>query len=379
MANRYWVGGTGNWSDTARWATTTGGAGGASVPGAADNAFFDANSGTGTATTTTGATCIIVTLNSSTLSLVLGDNFTHTGRFNFTLGSLSLGTYTWTCNDLQTSNTNVRSLDFGTGKIVLTGSGATIFSSNPTNLTLSGSKLIEAAYAGAAGTRAFSTGLPTEANTINLSITAGTDIVQTNTGDGRIGNLNLTGFGGTFSNTSSKLIYGDFIVGSGVTLGAGSAAITFSATSGTKTITTAGKTFDFPLVFNGVGGAWAFSDALTQGSTRAFTLTNGTVQLKDGATSTVGNFVATSTSQKFLQSTLTGTQATLSQAAGTVSVSDLNIRDINAVGGASWNAYTDFENTDAGNNDGWNFSLSPPYASYEPPIIIRSFTQPRRF
>ena len=361
MANRYWVGGTGNWSDTARWATTTGGAGGASVPGAADNAFFDANSGTGTATTTTGATCIIVTLNSSTLSLVVGDNFTHTGRFNFTLGSLSLGTYTWTCNDLQTSNTNVRSLDFGTGKIVLTGSGATIFSSNPTNLTLSGSKLIEAAYAGAAGTRAFSTGQPTEANAINLSITAGTDTVQTNTGDGRIGNLNLTGFGGTFSNTSSKFIFGDFIVGSGVTLGAGSAAITFAATSGTKTITTAGKTFDFPLVFNGVGGAWAFSDALTQGSTRAFTLTNGTVKLKDGATSTVGVFTTSGTNQKYLQSTTPGNQATLSEPSGTIATSYLSISDINATGGAIFNAFTDSgnassaQNINAGNNIGWNF------------------------
>jgi len=379
MANRYWVGGTGNWNDTARWATTSGGASGASVPVAVDNAFFDANSGTGTATTTTGATCTIVTLNSSTLNLVLGDNFTHTGRFNFTLGSLSLGTYTWTCNDLQTSNSNVRSLDFGTGKVVLTGSGATILGMGITNLTLAGSKLFESNYAGAVGTRAFTTGLPTEANVINLSITAGTDIVQTNTGNGTFGNINLTGFAGTFSNTSSKFIYGDFIVGSGVTLGAGSAAINFAATSGTKTITTAGKTFDFPLVFNGVGGTWAFSDALTQGSTRAFTLTNGTVQLKDGATSTVGVFAASSTSQKFLQSTLSGTQATLSQAVGTVSVSDLNIRDINAVGGASWNAYTDFENTDAGNNDGWNFSLSPPYSTAELPITLRPFTQLRRF
>jgi hypothetical protein len=287
---------------------------------------------------------------------VLGDNFTHTGRFNFTLGSLSLGTYTWTCNDLQSSNTNVRSLDFGTGKVVLTGNGATIFSSNPTNLTNIGSKLIEAVYAGAAGTRAFSTGQPTESIAINLSITAGTDTVQTNTGDGRIGNLNLTGFGGTFSNTASKFIFGDFIVGSGVTLGAGSAAITFSATSGTKTITTAGKTFDFPLVFNGVGGTWAFSDALTQGSTRAFTITNGTVQLKDGATSTVGVFTTSGTNQKFLESTLANTQATLSQASGTVNASYLGIKDINATGGAVWNAYTTNQNIDAGNNDGWDFS-----------------------
>ncbi len=45
--NHYWVGGTGNWSDAANhWASTTGGApGSAGVPGATDNAIFDANSG----------------------------------------------------------------------------------------------------------------------------------------------------------------------------------------------------------------------------------------------------------------------------------------------------------------------------------------------
>jgi alpha-tubulin suppressor-like RCC1 family protein len=44
-ANRFWVGGTGNWSAISHWSLTTGGAGGASVPVAADNAIFDNNSG----------------------------------------------------------------------------------------------------------------------------------------------------------------------------------------------------------------------------------------------------------------------------------------------------------------------------------------------
>ena len=46
MADRYWVGGTGTWSssNTGNWSTSSGGAGGASVPTAADNVFFDANS-----------------------------------------------------------------------------------------------------------------------------------------------------------------------------------------------------------------------------------------------------------------------------------------------------------------------------------------------
>jgi hypothetical protein len=50
MADRYWVGGTGNWnnSNTSNWSSTSGGASGASVPTASDNVFFNANSNTGT-------------------------------------------------------------------------------------------------------------------------------------------------------------------------------------------------------------------------------------------------------------------------------------------------------------------------------------------
>lgn len=50
MANRYWVGGTGNWSSssTTNWSATSGGASGASAPTSVDDVFFDANSNTGT-------------------------------------------------------------------------------------------------------------------------------------------------------------------------------------------------------------------------------------------------------------------------------------------------------------------------------------------
>jgi hypothetical protein len=48
MATRYWVGGSGNWdaTSTANWATSSGGAGGASAPTSADDVIFDANSNT---------------------------------------------------------------------------------------------------------------------------------------------------------------------------------------------------------------------------------------------------------------------------------------------------------------------------------------------
>jgi hypothetical protein len=47
MADRYWIGGSGSWTDTAKWSTSSGGSGGASVPTSTDNVFFDANSHTG--------------------------------------------------------------------------------------------------------------------------------------------------------------------------------------------------------------------------------------------------------------------------------------------------------------------------------------------
>ena len=43
-STRYWVGGTGNWSDTARWSTSSGGGSGASVPRSHDDVVFDSAS-----------------------------------------------------------------------------------------------------------------------------------------------------------------------------------------------------------------------------------------------------------------------------------------------------------------------------------------------
>lgn len=48
--NRFWVGSSGNWSDVINWSATSGGPGGASVPTAAENVFFNAlANGAGTA------------------------------------------------------------------------------------------------------------------------------------------------------------------------------------------------------------------------------------------------------------------------------------------------------------------------------------------
>lgn len=43
MAARVWVGGSGNWNDTAHWSTASGGSGGSTVPGSGDAATVDAH------------------------------------------------------------------------------------------------------------------------------------------------------------------------------------------------------------------------------------------------------------------------------------------------------------------------------------------------
>ena len=302
--------------------------------------------------------------------------------FTLTAGTLDLtgnsGNWNLSTGIFSSNNTNTRSIIFGAGsKIIISdSSGSQLRCNTLTNFSFTGTSRVEfTSITGSSTLRNANTagGSATSAMSFYFLSGAGTADFA-----GHATNLDYTGFTGS-ANAQSRTIYGDFIISSGMTLAVGTNTVTFAGTSGTQQITTNGKTFDFPLAFNGIGGTFAFQDALTQGSTRAFTITNGTVQLKAGATSTVGSFVASSTAVKSLRSTTPGSQATISQASGTVSVSDLTIQDSNAAGGASWNAYIDFENTDAGNNDGWNFSLSPPYASYEPPIIIRSFTQPRRF
>jgi len=59
-----------------------------------------------------------------------------------------------------------------------------------------------------------------------------------------------------------------------------------------------------------------------------------------------------------LNSSSAGSQATLSDSSGTNSVSFVSIKDINATGGATWNAFVTNGNVDDGNNTGLGFPSS---------------------
>ena len=340
--------------------------------------------GSGVQTLTTNGVAIgsPVTINGTANTLSLADNCTigDTRAVTLTNGTLDLNNKTLSCGIFSSNNSNTRSIAFGIGNITLTGSGATIYTiSISTNLTTSGTPVVNATYSGSTGTRRLDVGTLSESNAITYNITAGSDIIDWRTTNGTMKNLNFTGFTGSITGGGgSKFIYGDLTFGTGMTASTTLVVFNLAATSGTKTITTNGVTVDCGITFSGIGGTWSFADALTQGSTRAFTVTDGTVKLKAGATSTVGAFATSGSNQKYLQSTTTGSQATLSQASGTVTVSYLSIKDIAATGGATWNAYVDYNNVDQGDNTGWDFSYSPAIDN-EFPVALRSFTQPKRF
>jgi hypothetical protein len=293
---------------------------------------------------------ITISAQNSTVQLV--DNLTSDLDITLTQGTLDLNDNTPTCRRFNSSNSNTRTLAFGTGKIVLSGSGTVWNTANVTNLTITGTPVVDVnnntATAATVTTGAFS-----EADAINFNYISGT-YTLTSTSGNVYKNLNFTGFAGTVSNLGNT-IYGNLIIDDAATYTGGNNAWLFAATSGTQEITTDGETLDFPLVFNAPGAVIEFQDALTQGATRPFTIVNGTVELKDSVTTTVGAFGTSGSSQKFLQSTTPGVQATLSQASGTVNVSNLTITDIEATGGATWNSFISQGNIDGGNNIGWDF------------------------
>jgi hypothetical protein len=366
MATRYWVGGSGTWNNasTANWSATSGGAAGASAPIAGDSVRFDANSGTtATVTVAASAVCADVIMNKSDMTLQWTGNSIFSSTFTLTTGTVDFNSQSPTFLAFASDNANTRTIK-GPGTVKLTSNNQTCLSlSTATNLTIAGTPTFDCTYSGSVGTR-IPVGAPTiatgatEALAYNIKVSAGTDTVNFSATDRVVTDIDFTGFGGTL-NQLSRRIYGNLTLSTGMTLTAQSNSTTFCATSGTKTLTTNGKTMDFPLVFDGVGGTFQFADALTQGSTRAFTVTNGTVKLKAGTTNTVGSFTTgAGTTQRFLQSTVAGTRATLTAPSGTNTATYLTIQDSAATGGATWSAPTGSGNVDAGNNTGWYFSAT---------------------
>ena len=219
-------------------------------------------------------------------------------------GALVLNGFDLSSGIFNSTNTTVRTINFGSNKIVVTGNSTTVFSiATATNLTLLGTPQVEATYSGSTGTRQIAMGTTfssPEANAVSLRVSAGADIVNITTISSAYKNVEFTsGFTGTVNMGSSVFVYGNWSFSPNmVTPTTGSGIITFASTNATpRTITSNGKTFTSPLVFNGVGGTWQLQDNLTMVATNTITLTNGTVDLNN-FTFTSGLFSASNSNTR---------------------------------------------------------------------------------
>ena len=84
-----------------------------------------------------------------------------------------------------------------------------------------------------------------------------------------------------------------------------------------------------------------------------------TITFEAGSTTIVTDFTIQGVAGNLvtINSSVPGTQFTLSKSSGTVSTDYLIIQDSNATGGATW--YAGGNSTNAGNNTGWIFSAPP--------------------
>jgi hypothetical protein len=212
-----------------------------------------------------------------------------------------------------TSTIGTRIVNFGdSGEIRLTGNNGTILNLNNSVTSYLGKVFINSVYTGSTGTRTFNSVL-TEAQATSASgfnvYTSGSQgiIIGTTASDqisltGNYNDIDLTGLTNTILNTA-RTLYGSLIVpATGGTLVAGGTVTTLAGSNITTSITTNGRTLDFPLRINAANGTVELLDNLTLGSTRALDHNNGTFNL-NGYTAIAGSYTNTGTTTKILDFT----------------------------------------------------------------------------
>lgn len=332
MADRYWVGGTGFWTNTARWSATSGGTSGASVPTINDDVFIDANSGTGLYT---------VYVESPATSKSFRATSTSGCTVSMASGTVQIG------GTIEMDDT----VSFITGaQITITGSGTLYFGSGTS--FINSPLIVDGPGITVTLLSAFSLGnsFTLTAGTFNLGSYTITVNSFTSTGSnvrgivfGAVGNLNITNSSNSFT-----------VSGTNFSSSAEANARIRMFSSSAKTFNGGG--FSYPTLQNYGNGALTIT-----GSNTFVNLTNfsqpTTFNFTSGTTQTVTDFGISGTSGSLvtIQSSSAGSQATLSKSSGIVNANWLSIKDINATGGATWNA---FNSVDSGNNTGWLFPAS---------------------
>jgi hypothetical protein len=299
MADRYWVGGTGSWNSTAKWSTTSGGASGASVPTATDNAIFDANSATSNAYVVTiqaSQTCADLTYtpfagDGATQFSIIG-TFVIAGTFSTsgTQGNRRL----WLRSSTESLMRDVSIATIGTvtdvdfRDIRVTGAGGTLTGTRIGDLkgnvgiTFSTPKNCFRIGTGNWSDDQWSDTSGGSVSTDNFPLAQDTAVFDENTSAGTHTMNSAIPYTGTvdmsartsamsLSVGTAQTIFGNWTFGSGITITGGS-SITFSGRN-TQTITNAGRTFSASFVVNSYGGTVELADAYNG---NAISVNNGT-------------------------------------------------------------------------------------------------------
>jgi len=345
MADRYWILGTGTWSstNTVNWSASSGGAGGASVPTASDNVFFDANSNVGIGAFTctmadTPRVCNdftasgldgVMTLAGSSIGLtVSGSFFTPATNFSRTY------TGTTTFNATTTGKTiTTQAISLISGNFNGVGGGWSLASAfTCSTLTLTNGTFDLAGYTSSSSVR---------------FVTAG-------------GTKNLTFNGGTLFCSGSGAFAFNNAAPSNFTTTAGIGTGTISMTAATaKTFVGGGSTFNCTLNQGGAGALTITGSNTFSNITNTYKVTGATsILFTAGTTSTFTDWNASGESTRLLTiGSVTAASHTLSKASGTVSSDFLSISRSTATGGAGW--YAGANSTNGGNNSGWIFTAPP--------------------
>jgi Bacterial Ig domain/Putative peptidoglycan binding domain len=347
---RYWVGGTGNWSDQAdHWASTSGGSSGATLPLPQDSAIFDADSFTAPGQVLTldyqfyPATNFTGVADSPTIYFYVGGNFL--GNLTLdpsmqTLGDAAYSIYGFNyINGTTTLTTNGVALpiglsvgNLGNSTTLKLGSDLTLTTANGTP----GSLTVIAGTFNANGHNVTLASNFTSTGTKTRAVTMGSGTWQIGATSGNAWNVASTGM--TLTSTGSTI------------------RIDSSAPSGTRTFVGAGLTYNnFEWGAEGapatlaITGADTFNDFKVDADTAARTLT---LPASSTTTVTTNELNGSSGNLLTLDSSTPGTRATISQASGIVADTYLSIQDCAATGGATFN---NTNSTNGGNNSGWNF------------------------
>ena len=351
MADRYWVGGSGSWNSTAgtKWATTSGGVGGATVPTSADNVFFDANSGV-------GPVYMSGPLNANNLDYTgfVGE----VSQFiSVTLNLYGSLTFSSEMTLLPPSTTGILFAFQGTGAHTIDVAGKTLDRVNFANSPPTGTYTLVGDLTVA--DRIFQLGKRFE--------TAGYDLTCASyTYDGFAGDFRELDLGtSTVTLTGNNLGNAWFIGTSFATTFSGLSATISLAGTVSQNFYSGGQQYGTISVDNPVGVVFN-SQPDNSNRFRIVNLTN-TVQPTEvsftaATESVITNFAlsGTNTNLVALKSSTPGSAFTLRNANGPVEVSYLNIQDSTVLaegfGSSSWTAYNSL---DSSNNTGWTFIVVP--------------------